>query len=169
MVIFRNFCSKNCQFSVNFQDNSRDRNRKSRKKKNSFFSAYCASFMRVGSKLRGGLHILSQDRAKYSSYHIYVQLIPQFFQMYIFFSNFLYFSCIFLLTCIYILFTILQTRVFMFNFMRKCSADTNPNTRYREIHTTASRRIVYRSTPSTIVRELHLKFCPEKNRLPLAY
>ena len=31
MVIFRNFCSKNCQFSMNFHNNSRDRNRKSRK------------------------------------------------------------------------------------------------------------------------------------------
>ena len=31
MVIFRHFCSKNCQFSMNFHDNLRNRNRKNRK------------------------------------------------------------------------------------------------------------------------------------------
>ena len=54
MVIFRHFCSKNCQFSMNFHDNSRNRNRKSRKIVYSFVSAHCASFMKVRSKLRGG-------------------------------------------------------------------------------------------------------------------
>ena len=54
------FCSKNCQFSMNFHDNSRNKNRKI---VFSFVSAHCATFMKVGSKLRGGgLHILSWDR-----------------------------------------------------------------------------------------------------------
>ena len=45
MVIFRYFCSKNFQFSMNFHD---------RKIVFKFVPVHCASFMKVGSKLRGG-------------------------------------------------------------------------------------------------------------------
>ena len=47
---FSHFCSKNCQFSMNFHDNSKNKNWKI------VFSsvlAHCESFMKVGSKLRG--------------------------------------------------------------------------------------------------------------------
>ena len=64
VVIFRHFCFKNCKFSMNFHDNSKN---KSGKIVFSFVSGHCASFMKVGSKLRGGggagLHILTWDRA----------------------------------------------------------------------------------------------------------
>ena len=46
-----NFCSKNCKFSMNFHDNSKN---KSRKTDFLFDSAHCATFMEVGSKLSGG-------------------------------------------------------------------------------------------------------------------
>ena len=51
---------KNSKFSINFLDNAIHKNRKT---DFSFDSAHCASFMKVGSKLRGGgLHNLSWDR-----------------------------------------------------------------------------------------------------------
>ena len=65
---YGHFCSKNCQFSMNFHDNSGDRNSKSRKIVFSFVSAHCTSFMKVELKLRGGrrggLHILDCNRAR---------------------------------------------------------------------------------------------------------
>ena len=51
MVVFGHFHSKNCQFSMNFHDKSKNKNRT---KDFSFDSAHCASFMKVRSKLRGG-------------------------------------------------------------------------------------------------------------------
>ena len=51
---YGHFCSKNCQFSMNFHNNSKNRNRKTNF---SFDSAHCASFIKTGAKLRG--HILS--------------------------------------------------------------------------------------------------------------
>ena len=58
---YGHFCSKNCQFSIN----------KNWKIDFSFNSAHCASFMKVGSKLRGGgLHIHSWDRAMYIYMHV---------------------------------------------------------------------------------------------------
>ena len=57
MVIFRDFCFKNCQLSMNFHDNSRNRNHKSPKIVFSFDSAHYASSKKVGSKLRGGVCI----------------------------------------------------------------------------------------------------------------
>ena len=50
MVIF---VLKSPQFSMNFHDNSKNKNWKNRKKDFSFISAHFASFMKVGSKLRG--------------------------------------------------------------------------------------------------------------------
>ena len=53
MVIFRHFRSKNCQFSMNFHDNSKIKIGKT------FFHSFQhiahPSFMKVGSKLRGGV------------------------------------------------------------------------------------------------------------------
>ena len=51
MVTFRNFCFKNCQFSINFHDNSKNENRKN---VFSIVLTHCATFMKVGSKLRWG-------------------------------------------------------------------------------------------------------------------
>ena len=51
MVIFCHCCSKRCQFSMNFQDNSKNKNRKI---DFSYVSAYSASLMKTGSKLRRG-------------------------------------------------------------------------------------------------------------------
>ena len=44
------FCTKNCQLSINFHDNSKNKNRKM---DFPFDSAHWASFMKMGSKLRG--------------------------------------------------------------------------------------------------------------------
>ena len=72
MVIFRHFCSKNCQFSMNFHDNYKNKERKNRKTVFSFVPAHCASFMKVGSKLReGGLLVVTWDRASIWNY-IYI-------------------------------------------------------------------------------------------------
>ena len=59
---YGHFCTKNGQFSMNLNDKSENKNRKI---DFLFDSTYCASFMKVGSKLRRreGLHILSWDRA----------------------------------------------------------------------------------------------------------
>ena len=55
MVIFGYFCTENCQFFMNFHDNSKNKNRKI---DFSFDSRYCASSMNLGSKLRGwGVYI----------------------------------------------------------------------------------------------------------------
>ena len=63
---YGNFCSKICEFSMKFHDNSQNKNRKI---DFSFHSAHCASFMKVGSKLSWeGLHILPLDRAVESFY-----------------------------------------------------------------------------------------------------
>ena len=45
------FCTKNCQFSMNFYDNSKNKNPKI---DFSFVSAHCTSSIKTGSKLRGG-------------------------------------------------------------------------------------------------------------------
>ena len=45
---------------MNFHDNSEKKNRKT---DFSFDSAHCTCFMKVGSKLGGGLHIVSWDTA----------------------------------------------------------------------------------------------------------
>ena len=60
---YGHFCTQNCQFSMNFHDNPKNKNRKM---DFSFVSAQSASFMKIGAKLRegGGLHILSWDRAE---------------------------------------------------------------------------------------------------------
>ena len=42
---------------MSFHDNSKNKNRKNRKIVFSFVSAHCVSFMKVGSKLRGGVSI----------------------------------------------------------------------------------------------------------------
>ena len=58
---YDHFCSKNCQFSMNFNDNSRNKNRKI-----VFFIRFStfATLMKVGSKLRvGSLHVVSWDKA----------------------------------------------------------------------------------------------------------
>ena len=56
------FCTQNCQFSMNSHDNSKN---KIRKINFSFDSALCASFMKMGAKLRGGgLRILSWKISK---------------------------------------------------------------------------------------------------------
>ena len=47
---YNHFCSKNCQFSMNFHT-SRNKNRKI---VFLFVSSHCATFMKVGSKLRVG-------------------------------------------------------------------------------------------------------------------
>ena len=71
MVIFRHFCSENCQFSMHFHDNSKNKNCKNRKIVFSFVSAHCVSFKNVGSKLRaGGLLVVSWDKARYILFHI---------------------------------------------------------------------------------------------------
>ena len=58
---YGHFCSKYCQLSMNFHDNSSN---KIRQIVFSFVSAHCACFLKVGSKLRGGgLHVVSWDRA----------------------------------------------------------------------------------------------------------
>ena len=59
---YGHFCTKNCQFSMNFHDNSKNKNWKI---DFSFNSALCASYMKIGAKLRGqgGLHILTWGRA----------------------------------------------------------------------------------------------------------
>ena len=68
MLIFSHCCSKNRQFSMNFHDNSKNEIRKNRKIVFSFVSAHCASFMKVGSKLRGeDLLVVTWDRAKTSA------------------------------------------------------------------------------------------------------
>ena len=55
------FCTKNCQFSIHFHDNSKNKNQKI---DFLFDSTHCASFMKMGARLRGGdLHILLWDRA----------------------------------------------------------------------------------------------------------
>ena len=71
---YGHFCSKYCQFSMNFHDNSKN-------KIQNFFlfvSAHYASFMNVGSKLRvGGLLIVSWDKAifPYINFNIYLNNI----------------------------------------------------------------------------------------------
>ena len=65
MVIISHFCTKNCQFSMNFYDNSKNKNRKI---DFSFDSAHCTPFTKMGAKLRRGgggcLHILTWDRTR---------------------------------------------------------------------------------------------------------
>ena len=58
MVIF---LLKSPKYSMNFHDNSKDKNKKI---DFSFDLPHCTSFMKVGSELRGGgaLHITSWDR-----------------------------------------------------------------------------------------------------------
>ena len=59
------FCSKTCQFSRNFHDNFKNKNRKIYF---SFVSAHCASFMKIWTFLRGeGLHILTFDMARFKT------------------------------------------------------------------------------------------------------
>ena len=71
MVIFRHFCSKNDQFSMKFHDNSRNRIYISRKIVFSFVSAHCASFMKMGWKLREGVCIsFVGTKPKYFLTHI---------------------------------------------------------------------------------------------------
>ena len=48
------FLLKSPQFSMNFHDYLKNKNRKNGKINFSFDSAYCASFMKMGAKLRGG-------------------------------------------------------------------------------------------------------------------
>ena len=48
---YGHFCTKNCQFSMNFHDNSKNKNWKI---EFSFDSAHCTSFMKVGLKLMVG-------------------------------------------------------------------------------------------------------------------
>ena len=54
MVIFGYFFTKNCQFSMDFHDSSKNEIRKYWNIYFSFVSAHCTSFMKVGSKLRSG-------------------------------------------------------------------------------------------------------------------
>ena len=48
---YGHFCTKNCQFSMNFHDNSKKENPKI---DFSFDLAHCASLMKMGSKLKRG-------------------------------------------------------------------------------------------------------------------
>ena len=47
---YGHFCTKNCQFSINFHDNSKNKNRKIYF---SIDSAHCASFMKIRPFLKG--------------------------------------------------------------------------------------------------------------------
>ena len=49
--ILGHFCSKNCQYSMNFHDNSKNKNQKY---DFTFDSAHCPSFMKMGANLREG-------------------------------------------------------------------------------------------------------------------
>ena len=65
MVIF---VFKTPQFSMNFPDNSENKNRKI---DYLFDSAHCASFIKTGAKLRGrGLHILSWETPNNSKQNV---------------------------------------------------------------------------------------------------
>ena len=57
------YFTQKCKFSMNFHNNSKNKNWKIDL---SIVSAHCASSIKTGSKLRGGggaLHVLSWDRA----------------------------------------------------------------------------------------------------------
>ena len=56
---YGHFCTKNCQFSMNFHDNSKNKNRKI---DFLFDSTHCASFMKMRAS-GVGLHILTWNRA----------------------------------------------------------------------------------------------------------
>ena len=55
---YGNFCAQNCQFSMNFHDNSKNKNKKM---DFSFNSAHYASLIKMGAKLRGGGVCISLD------------------------------------------------------------------------------------------------------------